>query len=78
LEVSKGPPRHAAQAPGISPTSGGGAMTSLKMHYYHTILIKMTHYGPKRDEFVQDKIRVDIFRVNAWDKLQIYDFRATF
>jgi hypothetical protein len=53
-------------------------MASLKMHYYYTILIKMTHYGPKRDEFVQDKIRVDIFRVNAWDKLQIYDFRATF
>jgi len=40
-------------------------MTSLKMHYFHTIFIKMTHFGPKRDEFVAHKIRDDIFRVNA-------------
>ena len=37
----------------------------------------MTHFGPKRDEFIPDKIRVVIFRVNACDKLQIYDFMAT-
>ena len=53
-------------------------MTSSKMHYYHTILIKMTHFGPKRDEFVPDKIRVDIVRVNAFDKPQNYDFISTF
>ena len=53
-------------------------MTSSKMHYYHTILIKMTHFGPKRDEFVPDKIRVDIVRVKACDKPQNYDFLATF
>ena len=53
-------------------------MTSLKMHYFHTILIKMTHFGPKRDEFVPDKIRVDIFRVNAFDKPQNYNFTSPF
>ena len=78
MEVVKGPLRYAVLAFGVPPITGGGAMTSSKMHYYHTILIKMTHFGLKRDEFVPDKIRVDIFRVNAWDKLQIYDFRATF
>ena len=53
-------------------------MTSSKMHYFHTILIKMTHFGPKRDEFVPDKIRVDIFRVNAFDKAQNYNFTSPF
>jgi len=58
--------------------SSGGAMTSSKMHYFHTILIKMTHSGPKRDKFVPDKIRVDIFRVNAFDKPQNYNFTSPF
>jgi hypothetical protein len=53
-------------------------MTSSKMHYYHTILIKMTHFGLKRDEFVPDKIIVDIVRVNACDNSQNFDFIATF
>ena len=70
--------RCVVKAFGVPPITDGGAMTSSKMHYYYTILIKMTHFGPKRDEFVPDKIRVDIVRVNAFDKPQNYDFIATF
>jgi hypothetical protein len=53
--------RCVVKAFGVVPITGGGVMKSLKMHFFHTILIKMTHFGPKRDEYVLDKIRVDIF-----------------
>jgi len=70
LEVTKGSTRLAFQAFGVPPISGGGAVTSSKMHYNHTNLTKMSDYGPKRDEFVPSNSRYDLFRSNAFEKAQ--------
>jgi hypothetical protein len=42
--------RSVVKAFGVPPITSGGVMTSLKMHFFHTVFIKMIHFWPKKDE----------------------------